>query len=313
MNNKNKKLNDGCIKIFDLLTLLYNDEADYNNVLNIFKDDLNEEQSPNNIQVILNKYINTLKVFGIKLRKVKNKFKMESSLYSVDFTFDDLKSIALLYTVANNFPDKEISAQIRNFIKILTFRMDNECRNILDNLNKNYDFSFFYSNMREQIEQCKQICNEKFVTNILYLKNNKEVKCKCSPKEIIYDAKKVYLRAYDVTKRENIDIPLANILSIAKLPQRANSTELTTTVVYKLKNRLAKTYKIKENEYSDGYDENGNLIIINKNEPLELLLKRLMRYSFNCEIISPKSLRNEMIALISQTLNNYSDDTDETE
>lgn len=80
---------------------------------------------------------------------------------------------------------------------------------------------------------------------------------------------------------------------------------MPTTVVYKLKNRLAKTYKIKENEYSDGYDESGNLIVINKNEPFDLLLNRLMRYMYNCEIISPKQLRDKMIEKINDTLKNY--------
>ena len=73
------KLNDGCLKIFRLLNLLYEDKADYNSVVEIFKDDLNE-QSTNNIQVVLNKYMNALKVFGIKLKKVKNKYKLQSSL-----------------------------------------------------------------------------------------------------------------------------------------------------------------------------------------------------------------------------------------
>ena len=64
-------------------------------------------------------------------------------------------------------------------------------------------------------------------------------------KEILYEPQEVYLRIYDIVKRENVDIPISNILSIIKQPQIANSTELTTTVVYKLKNRLAKTYKVK--------------------------------------------------------------------
>lgn len=305
MKNDKKKLNDGCLKIFRLLLLLYEDKADYESVIEIFKDDLNEEQSINNIQVVLNKYINALKVFGVKIRKVKNKFKLESSLYSIKFSEDDIKSIVILQNSVENFPDKNISQDIKDFIRILMFRMDNESKNKLNNINNLYDFSFYYSNLRAQIEQCEQLCKEKFLTTIIYLKNNKEIKCKCTPKEVLYDSKNVYLRVYDMAKRENIDISISNILSVVKLPQIANSTELTTTVVYKLKNRLARTYKVKENEYSDGYDEDGNLTIINKNEPFDKLLKRLMRYTYNCEIISPKTLRNEMIQLINDTLDNY--------
>ena len=68
MKKDNPKLNDGCLKIFKLINLLYEDDAEYNKVVDIFKDDVNE-QSTNNIQVVLNKYINTLRVFGINIEK----------------------------------------------------------------------------------------------------------------------------------------------------------------------------------------------------------------------------------------------------
>lgn len=301
----NTKLNDGCIKIFKLLLLLYEDKADYDTVLGIFKDDLKEEQSTNNIQVVLNKYINTLRVFGIKIKKENNKFQLNSSLYSMNFSQEDLKSISILINSTEKFPNEKICTDLNNIIKNLFLRMKNEDKNKLSKINKNYDFSFFYSNLWEQIEQCEKICAENFVINVLYLKNNKEVKCKCTPKEILYEVKNVYLQVYDMTKNENINIPISNILQISKLPQVAKSGFLTTTVVYKLKNRLAKSYKLKGNEHSDGYDKNGNLIVVNKNEPFEVLLKRLMRYSTNCEIVSPKYLREKMINLINETLNNY--------
>lgn len=50
----NKKLNRGCLKIFQLLKLLYEDNADYDSVVKIFKDET-EGQSANTIQVNLNK------------------------------------------------------------------------------------------------------------------------------------------------------------------------------------------------------------------------------------------------------------------
>lgn len=307
MENKNRtKLNDGCLKIFELLNLLYEDDAQYQKVIDIFKDDFNEDQSTNNIQVVLNKYMNALKVFGIQIEKENNKFKLRSNLYSVPFSTDDLKAINILTTSANNFPNEQISKELKKFIQVVKNRMNNENKNTLNNLNSKYNFSFYYSDLKYQIEECEKICKEKYIIEIVYLKNNKEIKCKCTPKEVVYTSKEVYLQIYDYAKAKNTDIKISKILSIIKLPQIANSQNFTTTtVVYKLKNRLAKTYKVKENEYSDGYDENGNLIIVNRNEPHDKLLNRLMRYTYNCEIISPKILRNEMIDLINKTIENY--------
>ena len=302
----NKKLNEGCLKIFQLLELLYEDKADYDSVISIFKDEF-ADQSTNNIQVILNKNMNALKVFGIKVIKENNKYKMLSSLYSMPFTLDDLKAISIITSSIKEFPDEEIDKNILSFINNIQFRMGNEDKNTLNNLsqNRNYDFSFYYSNIKDQVEQCRKICKEGFIINVFYISKGQEISCKCTPQEVLYDTKNAYLKVYDTISRQNLEIPITNILSIAKLPQIAKKVEMTTTVVYKLKNRLAQTYKLKETETSEGLNANGELIVINKGEPFDKLLQRLMRYSYNCEIVSPKNLREEMIKLINETLNNY--------
>lgn len=302
----NKKLNEGCLKIFQLLELLYEDKADYDSVISIFKDEF-ADQSTNNIQVILNKNMNALKVFGIKVIKENNKYKMLSSLYSMPFTLDDLKAISIITNSIKEFPDEEIDKNILSFINNIQFRMGNEDKNTLNNLsqNRNYDFSFYYSNIKDQVEQCRKICKEGFIINVFYISKGQEISCKCTPQEVLYDTKNAYLKVYDTISRQNLEIPITNILSIAKLPQIAKKVEMTTTVVYKLKNRLAQTYKLKETETSEGLNANGELIVINKGEPFDKLLQRLMRYLYNCEIVSPKNLREEMIKLINKTLNNY--------
>lgn len=302
----NKKLNEGCLKIFQLLELLYEDKADYDSVISIFKDEF-ADQSTNNIQVILNKNMNALKVFGIKVIKENNKYKMLSSLYSMPFTLDDLKAISIITNSIKEFPDEEIDKNILSFINNIQFRMGNEDKNTLNNLsqNRNYDFSFYYSNIKDQVEQCRKICKEGFIINVFYISKGQEISCKCTPQEVLYDTKNAYLKVYDTISRQNLEIPITNILSIAKLPQIAKKVEMTTTVVYKLKNRLAQTYKLKETETSEGLNANGELIVINKGEPFDKLLQRLMRYSYNCEIVSPKNLREEMIKLINETLSNY--------
>lgn len=290
------------MKIFKMLDLLYNDAAYYENVVNIFKDEISD-QSLNNLQVVLNKYLNTLKVFGVKVHKESNKFILDNSLYSLKYTPDDLKSISILLNTVEKFPDKDIASNINNFIQNLILRMNSEDRISLDNYRGDYDFTFYHSNLRKQIEECKKICKENHIINIIYKKNKKQISIRCVPKEVIYDSKTAYLSV--LFKNEKIEIPLPSILSIISSPQIAPKQEVSNTVVFKLKNRLAKTYKLKENEYSQGYDENENLIVVNKGETPDNLLCRLMRYSYNCEIVSPKSLKNQMISLINETLKKY--------
>lgn len=306
---KPKKLNEGCLKIFNFIKLIYEDKAYYNDVIEIFKDEINE-QSANNIQVNINKYINTLKIFGIKIKKIKNKYKLLSSLYSMPFTLEDIKSISILANSIDEFPDKDITDEVESFLNEIKMRMDNEDQNTLNALSQtiDYDFSFYYSDMREQIEQCELICKENHIITIIYKKDNEEIKCKCAPKEVIYDSKNVYLKVYDSSVWQNYEIPITSILSITRLPQKANPMETSTTVVFKVKNRLAKTYKLKEGERSKGFDEFGHQIIVNNGESFDKLINRLMRYTNSCEVISPKPLREQMIKTINDTINQYEEE-----
>ena len=282
MQKNNKKINNGCLNIFKFLSLLYEDNAYYDKVIRIFNEEVEARKNPKITQVVLNKYINALRVFGIKIIKKNNKYEFESSLYSLNYTLDDLKSISMLLNAANNFPDKKE----------------------LHTLQTNYDFSFFYTDFKTQIEKCRNYCKNNQILNITFLSNGRETKIKCSAKEMIYDNKTAYLKVYNMTSNENVEIALPNILSIEVQPQKASASAQTMTVVYKLKGRLAKSYRLKENEYLDR-KENDEIYVVNKDEPMDKLLARLMRYSFSCEIISPKYLRNKMIDLINQTINLY--------
>ena len=100
----NKKLNDGCLKIFKFLKLLYEDQAEYDKVLEIFKDG-SKETPKENVQVILNRYINTLKVFGLKIEKENTKYKIQNSLYSINLNDADLRAISILINYIQNFPE----------------------------------------------------------------------------------------------------------------------------------------------------------------------------------------------------------------
>ena len=302
----NKKLNEGCLKIFHLLELLYNDKADYDSVVSIFKDEI-DETSVNTIQVNLNKYFNTLKIFGIKIKKENNKFKLLSSLYSMNFTIEDLKAISLLTTSVNSFPDIDLTQDVNEFLQSLEARMNNEDKNKLNELKQNTptDNSFYYTDLREQIKECEQVCKENCKITVIYKKRKKEIHCKCTPKDVVYDSKNAYLKVHDYIKHNLIEIPINSILTIIKSPSVASTIEMNTTVIYKLKNRLAKTYKLKEDETSEGFDEDGNQTIINKSGNIDNLIPRLLRYSYDCEIISPKHLREEMKRIINETISLY--------
>ncbi|MBR1424174.1 WYL domain-containing protein [bacterium] len=294
------------MKIFKMLNLLYEDKAYYEDVVEIFKDEV-DEKTVNHLQVVLNKTLNALRVFGIKVKKEGNKFRLDSSIYSIKFTPDDLKSLSILNDSAKNFPDDEVASDLKEVIHNILLRMDSDDRTAFDNYNSNYDFSFYHASLKKQIEECKKYCKQNHPLDIVYKNKGKEIRVKCSPKDVIYDSKMAYLEVCETIKNEKIIIALNNILSMMPLPCSSSPKEATSTVVYKLKNRLAKSYKPKDNEYIRDYNEDGSIIVVNKGEAFDQLLDRLMRYSYSCEIINPKTLRNRMIELINETLDNYNE------
>ncbi len=313
MKNNNLKLNNGCINIFKFLMLLYNDEADYYNVYDIFKTDITEDGKEyddkklnNLIQVVINKYINALKVFGVKIRKEKHKYILDSSLYSIEYSLNDLKALSIIIGVSKKLPDETIADDIRELQSNLILRMNNSNKNTFYSLNTYKNFSFFYTDLKDQIIKCKNYCKDNVILDITYLKRNKEIRCKCKPKEVTYDVKTAYLKVYDTVKNENIEIALPNILSIDIMPSRSSNYESPTTVVFKLKGRLAKTYKLKDGEKLQD-KKDGELYICNCGEPLDKLFSRLMRYADLCEIKTPRFIRNDMINLIDETIKLYDD------
>lgn len=310
MKVKNSKINNGCINTFKLLTLLYHDEADYDKVLNIFRSDVNEEEYldekklNNLLQVILNKHINALKVFGVKIHKKNSKFILDSNLYSVDYSLQDLKALSLILGASNQINDENISHHISDFKANMLIRMNADDKNKLDSLYTENDFSFFYTDLKGQIDQCRRYAQESALLDVIYLRRTKERRLKCQAKDVLYDVKTTYLKVYDINNNEYVEIALPNILSMEVLPNVTPQYTATKTVVFKLKGRLAKTYKLKNNEKLSK-KENDELIIVNNNEPIDKLLSRLMRYSDLCEIMTPKYLRREMANLIDETLALY--------
>lgn len=298
--------------MFQLLQMLYENNAEYDKVIEIFSDTdtISEKHSGKNKKttVILNKYLNTLRVFGINVKKIKKHFVMRSGAFSLNFDMNDIKSVYLLSQFLKILPDGKTKKGLEKFVDTIESRFDDEANLMLKTIstNNSTDFSFYYLNLREQLERCEEICQDKFKINIQY-KSDKDILIEtiCSAKQIIYDTKNAYLRIYKNNERIYEDVPISRIISIKKLPTQKNPVEMTTTVVYKLKGRLAKVYNLKENEYIKETCPDGSKIIINKDEPINQLLKRLMRYDYDCTIISPKILRDEMMKMINDTLNNY--------
>ena len=301
-----EKYNDACIKLFEFLKMLYAGDVDFKDVIDLFSNGQYDGKS--NTHVTLNKYLNAMKIFGIKVKKINGKYQIFSSLYKIKFTLEDLKSIELLKEACKILPAGNNKINLEHFIRDLEIRFDESAQAFekISNNTENLHLQFNQSEMVDQIKQCEKFCQDKLKLEIIYATEKGEaINLLCSPIELLYQKRKIYLKALGNNGSRVYEIPLESIQSVKQLPISNTQQSIPTTIVYRIKNRLARNYKLRDWERLDKIEADGSHIIVNKNEDLHMLVKRLMRYGTECEICSPKFFKEEMIERINSTLKNY--------
>lgn len=276
MKKISEKYNEACIKVFDMLKLLSKGTAYYSDIIELFNPDENNPTA--GAHVILNKYLNTLKIFGINIYKSKNIYHLQNSFYSLNLDKNDIKMLQLLKTsglILSNTKQKE---QFDNFVHDVEIRLTSTSRELLNSTNDsdNLRRSEYFTKYRDLISKCEGYCNDNSKLEISYL------------------------------SRQIFDIPIDKITAIKQMPVVSATREAPMTVVYKIRNNLAKAYRLREWESTDGkIDDEGWLTIVNNNENFDVLIKRLMRYDVCCQVVSPKNFRERMLSTIDETLANY--------
>ncbi len=301
-----EKCNDACIKLFTFIKMLYEGDVEFQKVLELFSD--GNYDGTSNTHVTINKYLNTLKIFGIKVKKIHGKYHMLSPIYKLKFNLEDLKSIEILKETEKMLPDGKNKNSFNGFLRKLEMRYDEKAQSIeqISNNTQNLHLNFYHSEMVEQVKQCQKYCQDKQKLEIIFTtEKEEELNLICSPIEQTYTRRKICLKVIGNSGNRIYEIPIENIKSIKQLPVSTSAVSIPITVVFRIKNRLAKNYKLRDWERLDKIESDGSHIIVNKNEDLEQLLKRIMRYGTECEICSPRFLKEEMVERINETLKNY--------
>ena len=286
--------------------MIYQEDVEFKKVIDHFSN--GQYDGTSNTHVTLNKYLNAMKIFGIKVKKINKKYHMLSSIYKIKFNSNDIKSINLLKEAADVLPEGKNKSCFESFIKSLEMRYDESAQSLeqVTNTTKNLYLDFYHSEMVQQVKQCEKYCQDKQKLEIIFTNDKEEeINLLCSPLETTYQKRKICLKVLGNNGSRIYEIPIENIKSIKQLPVASSAQSIPTTVVYRIKNRLARNYKLRDWERLDKIESDGSHVIVNKNEDLNIILQRLMRYGRECEILSPKFLKEEMIERINKTLDNY--------
>lgn len=300
-----KKTGEACIRVLETLKTLYEGEASIQDIIKNFeKIDSNSRVYTN--EVVL-KYINTLKVFGYRFIKEKDKYVLLNFPNQFDFDTNDLKAIYLIENFSDLLPEERVKNEINKFLQGFEKRFSDNTRFLAYSIHKP-DFvglKYDYSRYSRQIKEYEKYCIDGQRLKITYKnKNGVEISAMVEPDDIKYVENEVYLSVYNPVLAQIQDVNLSSIVKVEQLPLKSNPKSMFSSVTFKLKNDLAKVYKLKEGEKLLQINTDS-VIILNQQEDRTLLLKRLMRYGEHCEVISPKNLREEMQELIKTTLGNY--------
>lgn len=300
-----KKIGDASVRVLETLKFLSKNNASIQDIIKYFeKIDSNNRIYTNEV---ISKYLNTLKVFGFRLIKSKDKYILLDSPYQFNLNESDLKVIYLIEKYASFFPEEKIKAEIHTFLQELEKHFSNNTRLIANSLKKpHFEISGPAFVKSSKIKEYEKYCLDGQRLKVTYKKiGNRENSIIVEPNEIKYVEDKAYFNIYNPLLAQFQDIEFNDIIKIEQLPSKSNPNNMLSSVTFELKDRLAKAYKLHEGEKAIQKKENGNIVVLNQTEDRTLLLKRLMRYGENCEIILPKSLRSEMKELVRSTINNY--------
>ncbi|HNW26598.1 MAG TPA: WYL domain-containing protein [Candidatus Gastranaerophilaceae bacterium] len=304
---KHKKFSDTSTRVLETLKILVKRDSSIQDIINHF-----EKIDPNNRiytnEVIL-KYINTLKVFGFKFIKNKDKYSLLNPPNQISLSENELKTMCFIEKVAKVFPEEKIKQEVNNFLQNLEKRFDDKTRFTASKMIKpdctviNLD----YEKYAKIIKTYEKYCIDKQKIKILYRQpDEKTISVIVEPIEFKYMENKVYFSVYNPFEGKIQNILLEDIIEITQLPVKSNATSILTTVTFKINGRLAENYKLHEGEKVIQIESDGSKIIVNQKEDKIFLLRRLMRYGKFCEVISPKTFRKQMKETIKETLKNYS-------
>lgn len=293
----NKYSNETGTRILTLLKALLKKPLSSQEMLRIIEDKCEEIYRPE----IISKYIKTLKTVGINIKKTDGKYFVQENLEKTDFDENDLSIMLFIKSHLEKFQNEILNETVENAFQMIENSFSDKTKDLLKRTKiQKYLVKKLKNNNKSMLKKYENYCKDNLKIELEYLapSTNNKNKFKISPLKLIYKKGESILIGFDCESNIYREFITKNIVSIRQTPQK-NTGSYSSSVNFKLKNRLAKSYMLKPSEKI--IERHKNYIIVSNNsEDHDLLIRRLIRYYRNCEVLYPLECRQKMINYISE-------------
>lgn len=294
---KNKKIAHSGLRVLKLLKRLSKEPLSTDELLIVIG------EATGNVyrKEVVNKYLNTLKILGFEINKINGKYYLEKGLEKIDFDASDLSIMMFLEKYVNSLRLETFKDTIFEALQIAEKAFSENTKEIV----KSKEVKIYKPKKQvvikdENIKMFEKYCKEHLRIELTYKADNasETITYKIAPMNVLYKKGKALLIGHDYKLSEYKEFVIENIIASKQTPQKSTQN-FPSAVTFKLKDRLAKAYKLKHEEKAIEYGDDY-VIISNEKEDRDLLVKRLLRYYENCEILYPKSCRQKLVELIEE-------------
>ena len=248
--------------------------------------------------------LNTLRTMGCDITKANAKTGFKYVLTKHPFSLNITKEeIALLKKVYKKIKDNvsiETLIEYDNlFNNLAEYIFDNEIKEALYGVSALKEFKV--RELKELLNDCRE---NKILTLIYHKPSAKEDSQKeIVAQELVFNNDKIYLRGYDINKKESVSLNLRRVKSILSRVLGGNLIDIKTFQVrFFLKNfgvnKLEKNESIIETR-DDGYVIEGNY----HNE--FIACQRVLSFGASCTVLEPQEFREKVIEKLREMRKNY--------
>jgi len=313
--NKKAKIISTAYRVLLLIKLLNENDYTIEELADIFL--CNPNTAKNLSKEAILKYIYTLRLAGYSISKPSiannHKYRLTRMPEVIKLNEEELNTLVILERYIASIHLNNLRKNYDDFFKKISKYLSEEQLIILNNKRKTFKdqlafHNSHYSKHAALIKKAEQLCLEERRVIVKYINplDDKDMQMVLDIKAIKFDSKDVYIAGHSSITGEKQLIHMSYIQDIKSLPAKAKGNAMTSSVIFKLKDRVAKGYRLYEDEKITQTDtKEATITVTSYIDDKDLLFRRLLRYGDYCEIIYPAYVRNDIVKIIHNTLKNY--------